>query len=127
MKGFKSIISVTIYLFFTVGILGMSRVVLQELNTGTACPKVKEIPICYVIIVCFIAALISHIINKKPYIYFVCIGFSLIVAITATVLHINGNFICPKTIIKGTPKCYYAVALLSSLLFLKILHAKNIK
>ncbi|WP_299835346.1 hypothetical protein [uncultured Tenacibaculum sp.] len=127
MKGFKSIISITIYLFFTVGFLGILRAVILQIKTGTTCPKVQEIPVCYVVFACFITALISHVTKKRSYFYFISIGFALLIATTATIMHIKGDFVCPKTLIKGTPKCYYAVALLSSLIILKILHLRDIE
>lgn len=127
MEGLKKLTSTTIYLFFSIGILATSKVVFEEINSGNACPKVKSIPICYVVLSCFILGLFSHVFKLKNYIYFVSIGIAFIIALIATILHLQGKFCCPKTIIKGTPKCYYAIGLFSSLLLLKISHSKAIK
>ncbi|SNR14559.1 hypothetical protein [Tenacibaculum jejuense] len=127
MKAFRNLISITIYLFFTVGILAISRVVVEEIKTGNACPKVQQIPVCYVMLSCFVTALTVHILNKKHYLYFITIGFAFLAATLASIMHIKGEFVCPKTIIRGTPKCYYAVGLLFSLLSLKAIHIRDIE
>lgn len=127
MKAFRNLISITIYLFFTVGILSVTRVVIEEIKTGDACPKIRNFPMCYLILTLLLIGLIIHILNKHTIIYYISIGITFVIAITATTLHLTGDFVCPKTIIKGTPKCYYAVALLSSLIILKVLHNRGIE
>ncbi|WP_442267532.1 hypothetical protein ACSIGC_07620 [Tenacibaculum sp. ZS6-P6] len=127
MKAFKSLISITIYLFFTVGVLPIINVAIEEMKNGNACPKISNFPLCYIILILFLIALISHITNKMKFIYFTSIGIAFIIATIVSILHMKGDFVCPRTFIKGTPKCYYAVGLLFSLIFLKILHIRDIE
>ncbi len=123
----RHVISLVIYFFFTVGILALVRVVVFEIKTGDICPKVLNIPICFPILSFFIIALISHITNKATYLYFICLGLAFLVALTASILHLTGHFTCPLTILKGVPKCYYAVGLLSGLIILKAIQFKEIE
>ncbi|WP_348712616.1 hypothetical protein [Tenacibaculum sp. 190524A05c] len=123
----RHVISLVIYFFFTVGILALTRTVILEIKTGNICPRVLGIPMCFPILTCFIIALITHITSRATYLYFVCIGFSFTVALTASILHIAGYFTCPLTILKGVPKCFYAVGLLSGLLILKTIQYKEIE
>ena len=123
----KHLISFVIYFFFTVGILALIRTVILELSIGNICPKVLDVPLCFPILTFFIIALISHVTNKATYLYFACIGITFTIALIASTLHILGYFKCPLTILKGVPKCYYAVGLLSGLLILKTIQFKEIE
>ncbi|MFY7671941.1 hypothetical protein ACOSP6_12720 [Tenacibaculum sp. MEBiC06402] len=124
---YKRITSLVIYFFFVVGIEAVLGVVISEYKSGNVCPKLSGIPICYVILGLFITALISHITNKWKFLYFTLLGIIFLITLVASVLHLTGNFICPQTVLKRIPKCYYALGLVSGLLLLKFLQFKEIK
>ncbi len=124
---YRQITSNVIYLFLFGGISALFRVVILEIRTGDICPKLLKIPLYYPILSLFTVALISHITNKAKTIYFIVLGIVFIITCTASTLHILGYFKCPLTILKGIPKCYYAVGLTGSLLLLKYLQFKEIE
>jgi protein-S-isoprenylcysteine O-methyltransferase Ste14 len=123
----KQITSIVIYFFFAVALYAVIGIVISEYKTGTVCPKVFNLPVCYIILVFFLIALFSHITSKASYLYFIFLGIIFIITLIASLLHLTGNFTCPQTVLKRIPKCYYALGLVSGLLILKYLQFKEIE
>ena len=116
-----------IYFFFAVAIKAVLGVVISEYKTGVVCPKLFNFPLCYVILVFFKIAFITHIISKGTYLYYTLLGIIFIITLIASILHITGKFICPQTVLKGIPKCYYALGLVTGLILLKYLQFRDIE
>lgn len=118
--------SFLVYIILVVGIIGAGGLVIEEIKTGNGCPKVLGIPMCLVILICFIIPLIIHIINKKNLFYFLFTGIAFGIAFVASILQFNNNTECPKTSY-GTPMCYYSFIIFLSLIILKVfdLRLKN--
>ena len=124
---YKQVTSIVIYFFFAVAIKAVMGVVIAEYKTGTVCPKLFNFPLCYIILVFFLIALTTHIINKGTTLYYIFLGIVLLITLIASILHISGKFVCPQTVLKGIPKCYYALGLVTGLLLLKYLQFKDIE
>lgn len=116
----QKIISSSIYILLLTGLYGAGGLVLEEFKTGDGCPKISNVPMCLVVLVCFIVAFGTHLLKKWSLLYFICTGFAGGLALVASIMEITGNAECPKTA-SGTPMCYYSLFLFSSLILLKII------
>ncbi|MCL5128145.1 hypothetical protein [Algibacter sp. L4_22] len=106
-----------------IGVYGAGGLVVEEFKTGEGCPKIMGIPMCLVILFCFLVPLIVHLLKKKNVLYFLFTGLAGSIALMASVMQFLGYAECPKTA-SGTPMCYYSLLLFSSLIVLKIYHQK---
>ena len=120
----KSIINIIIIIIFLIGIVGAGSLVLDEISTGDSCPKFGFIPACYIILACFVLPFIAHLIKKWNFIYFLGIGFALLIASVASIMQYTGNAECPRTS-GGPPMCYYSFLIFLILILLKIMYLKN--
>lgn len=116
----------TIYLIILVlaSISFLSVVVLSvsHLMNGSTCPKVLEIPACYILIFLVGFILISHLNYLKDYniLFFGGAGLTILIAIYASISHIKGTLECPKLF--GTiPMCYLSLLTFGIVTVLKII------
>ncbi len=107
-----------ILLLLSIGIAGAGTLVIEEINTGNGCPKVWNIPICIIILCCFLIPFVAHVLHRYHIAYFIATGIAVTIALIATVLQFTGQNECPKTD-TGIPMCYYSLALFVSLILLK--------
>ncbi|GAL62652.1 hypothetical protein [Algibacter lectus] len=105
------------------GVYGAGGLVVEEFKTGEGCPKIMGIPMCLVILFCFLVPLIVHLLKKWNVLYFLFTGLAGSIALVASIMQFTGNAECPKTT-SGTPMCYFSLLLFSSLIVLKIVHSK---
>ena len=107
-----------------IGVYGAGGLVVEEFKTGEGCPKIMGIPMCLVILFCFLVPLIVHLLKKKNVLYFLFTGLAGSIALMASIMQFTGHAECPETA-SGTPMCYYSLLLFSSLIALKIYHLKS--
>ena len=119
----KKITYYSILIILIIGLIGAGGLVLEEFKTGEGCPKIMHIPMCLVILICFIVPLIAHLAKKWNVLYFLFTGLAGSIALVASIMQFMGHAECPKTA-SGTPMCYYSLVLFSSLIILKIYHLK---
>ena len=119
----KKITYYSILIILIIGLIGAGGLVLEEFKTGEGCPKIMHIPMCLVILICFVIPLIAHLFKKWNLLYFLFTGLAGSIALVASIMQYTGNAQCPKTA-SGTPMCYYSLLLFSSLIILKIYHLK---
>lgn len=112
-----------IYIFLIIGILGSGSLVIEEFKTGEGCPKMMHIPMCVVILICFVVPFLIHFFKKWNLLYFLFTGLAAGIALIASVMQYTGHGECPTTS-SGTPMCYYSLLLFSSLILLKTYHLK---
>ncbi|WP_075341854.1 hypothetical protein [Tenacibaculum agarivorans] len=122
----NNILSFFIYTLLAIGIIGVSGLVVTEIQTGNGCPKILSIPMCVVILICFIAPLLSHIYKKWNFLYFFFTGSALLIATIASILQFTNNAECPKDS-NGTPMCYFSFLIFFSLILLNIFYVKSSK
>jgi len=120
----KKIPYFSILILLIIGVFGAGTLVVEEFKTGEGCPKLLNIPICIVVLICFIVPLAAHLLKKGNRLYFLFTGLAGSIALVASVMQFIGHAECPKTA-SGTPMCYYSLVLFSSLILLKIYHLKN--
>ncbi len=113
--------SITVILI--IGLIGAGGLVIDEFKTGNGCPKIIYIPMCLVILICFLVPLIVHLFIKKKILYFIFTGLAGSIALIASIMQYMGNAECPKTN-SDTPMCYYSLLLFSGLIILKLYHLK---
>ena len=113
-----------ILIIFIIGIYGVGNLAYHEFLQEEACPKLGPIPACYIVLVCFVIPLITHIFNIGKIIYFLFTGFALALAIYASIGQLLGNIHCPKTD-DGLPMCYISFVIFASLILLKIISLKK--
>jgi len=119
----KRIVEYSIFSILIIGLIGAGSLVLEEFKTGEGCPKIMHIPMCLVILICFLIPLIIHVLKKRNSLYFLFTGLAGSIALVASIMQYLGNAECPKTS-NGTPMCYYSLLLFSSLIILKIYYLK---
>jgi phosphatidylserine synthase len=120
----KKITYYSILVILIIGLFGAGGLVVEEFKTGEGCPKIMHIPMCLVILICFIVPLIAHLLKKWNVVYFLFTGLAGSIALVASIMQFTGNAECPKTA-SGTPMCYYSLLLFNSLIILKIYHLKS--
>lgn len=119
----KKITYYSILVILIIGLFGAGELVIEEFKTGEGCPKIMHIPMCLVILICFIIPLIAHLLKKWNVLYFLFTGLAGSIALMASIMQFTGNAECPKTT-SGTPMCYYSLLIFSSLIILKIYQLK---
>ena len=112
------------FIILVIGLLGAGGLVIEEFKTGDGCPKIMQIPMCLVVLICFVVPLIAHLLKKWNVLYFLFTGLAGSIALVASFMQFTGNAECPKTA-SGTPMCYYSLLLFSSLIILKIYYLKS--
>ncbi|MDO5970976.1 hypothetical protein Q4Q35_14305 [Flavivirga aquimarina] len=115
-----------ILIILIIGLFGAGGLVTEEFKTGEGCPKIMHIPMCLVILICFLIPFIAHLFKKWNILYFLFTGLASSIALVASIMQFTGHAECPKTT-SGTPMCYYSLILFSSLILLKIYHQKPTK
>nr|WP_321246129.1 hypothetical protein [uncultured Psychroserpens sp.] len=120
----EKILKYSIFIILIIGLLGAGGLVIEELKTGEGCPKIMHIPMCLVILICFLIPLIAHLLQKWNTLYFLFTGLAGSIALIASIMQYTGHAECPKTA-SGTPMCFYSLLLFSSLIILKIIHIKS--
>ena len=117
----KTILYWLVVLIAAVAVYGTFGLVANEWKVGDICPKILGIPACYIVLVCFAVALISHLIPSKSskWMYFLFVGVVTAIATTGTLGELTGTAECPKTA-SGTPMCFISLAICLSLLFSKL-------
>ncbi len=117
----KTILYWLVVLIAGIAVYGTFGLVANEWELGDICPKILGVPACYIVLVCFAVALLSHLIPFKSAnsIYFLFVGIVTAIAITGTLGELTGTAECPKTA-GGTPMCFISLAICLGLLFSKI-------
>ena len=122
----EKIVHSVISMLLILGLYVSGELVWNEIQTGFGCPKIWIIPVCVIVMLCFLIPLIVHLIKKYNTIYFLFTGLALLIAIIASVMQFNGLVECPK-LGNGTPMCYLSLLIFSILITLKILLIKTSK
>lgn len=122
----KKITYYSILVILIIGLFGAGMLVVEEFKTGDGCPKILDIPMCLVVLICFVILLIAHLLKKYNSIYFLFTGLAFLIAIVASVMQYRGLGECPK-LNNGIPMCYLSFALFSTLIILKIILIKITK
>jgi len=119
----STVIYYFIFIVLIIGLIGAGDLVAEEFKTGEGCPKILGIPMCLVILVCFIVPFVVHLLKKWNILYFVFTGLAGSIALVASIMQFTGHAECPKTT-SGTPMCYYSLLLFSLLILLKLIEQK---
>ena len=119
----KKITYYSILIILIIGLFGAGGLVIEEFKTADGCPKIMQVPMCLVVLVCFIVPLIAHLLKKWNVLYFLFAGLAGSIALVASIMQYTEHAECPKTD-SGTPMCYYSLLLFSSLIILKIYYLK---
>ncbi len=113
----KNAFSALLLLILGFAIYGTTGLVFHEWNAGDICPKIVGIPACYIVLICFVMALIGHLLSGKKgiWIFFLFVGIVTVIASTGTIGELTGTAKCPRTA-GGTPMCFISLAICLSLL-----------
>ena len=111
-----------ILLLCFVGLYGTFGLVRNEYLNGDVCPKILSIPACYIIFICFAAALISHLnlIKDGSILFWIGVLPALSIASYGSLGELVGFASCPKTS-GGIPMCFISFGFFGSLALLKLL------
>ena len=114
----NTILKYILYLIFLFGIYGAGTLVYKEIVNGDICPKILNIPACYIIMVCLVIPLIIHLIKGSNRIYFIFTGLAWSIATYGSIMQFFKIIECPKTA-EGIPMCYISFIMFSLLILLK--------
>jgi len=118
-----TITNVLLLLLLAVGFIGALKVSYENF-TGSPCPHIVMIPICYVVLVAYglmLAAMIFSPIKLKHYLFCAGWGTAFIVALAGSVSELMaGGGVCPTSgggirggsAIGSIPLCYVSLAML---------------
>ena len=123
MKNIFYVLIISILLF---AIYGSADLSMNDWEVGDVCPKILGIPACYIVLACFSAALIGHLIPRSSgnWIFFLFVGIVTLIASTGTIGELTGTAKCPRTA-GGTPMCFISLAICLSLLASKFAWLKS--
>jgi len=123
--GAKKVIFGSLFAVLAIAILGTFGLVKDEFTIGNLCPKIFGIPACYIVFVCFIIAIIVHVLhfNHNTLIFYLSIGIVSMFASYGTLGELIGFAECPKTS-NGIPMCFISLSICVVSLILKTLHIK---
>lgn len=99
-----------------IALLGFATISMREWNTGTVCPNIAGIPVCYLMTPFAILLIVSQLTQSthSKLMFWVGLLVPWTISLGATLLHLNGLAECPKA---GTyPVCYIALSLLSTII-----------
>ncbi|EDM44608.1 hypothetical protein SCB49_13590 [unidentified eubacterium SCB49] len=117
---FKKVLNSALILLFVLSILGASSLVYNEFVNNSICPKILNIPACYIIMVCFIIPLLGHLLKWNNVIYFIGTGLAFSIALYGTITQLLEIVQCPKTA-TGIPMCFISLSIFTSLIIIKTL------
>ncbi len=122
----KNIFYVLIISILLLAIYGSAGLSMNDWEVGDVCPKILGIPACYIVLACFSAALIGHLIPRSSgnWIFFLFVGIVTLIASTGTIGELTGTAKCPRTA-GGTPMCFISLAICLSLLASKFAWLKS--
>ena len=108
-----SVVSVVLAIIASLGLITMS---VWEWNTGTTCPKIAGVPICYLMTPFTILVVLSQLIDYalSKLIFWIGLLVPWTISLGATLLHLNGLAECPH--LGSYPVCYLALGLFSTLI-----------
>lgn len=109
-----------ILLFSIYGSLKLSLVDYQQKNI---CPKILEIPACYIVLLFFGLSLAVHLLQNKlkgKFWYYSFMAIPFLLALGGTITELSGTIVCPRTE-GGTPMCYISLGICTSLILLKLI------
>ncbi len=115
----KKTLNIILIMVFSLSILGASNLVYNEFINNSICPKILNIPACYIIMLCFIIPLFGHILKWSNYLYFIGTGLAFSIAFYGTIMQILEIIQCPKTS-TGIPMCFISLSIFTTLIILKI-------
>ena len=119
----KKVLDIVLTLVFVLSILGTISLVYDELVSHSICPKILNIPACYIIMFCFIVPFSTHLLKWNNYLYFIGTGLAFSIALYGTIMQTLEIIQCPKTS-TGIPMCFISLSIFTSLIILKIISLK---
>lgn len=107
-------------------IYGAGNLSLGDFNGSISCPKIANIPACYLVLLFFVLGAISHFIKNKLInkAFFFFIGAPGLLALFASIQELNVSHTCPQTS-SGIPTCFISLGLCSAILLFKFLSLKK--
>ncbi len=128
MKNSK-LLNVVLWALLILGFIGAAKVSYQNF-TGSPCPHIASIPICYVVLAAYGLMMASMLIAKsgmKHYLFCIGWGTAFVIALAGSVAEVTaGGGVCPTsagTGIRGAtsgsiPLCFASLAMLVVILIL---------
>lgn len=118
-------IIVTILLVAIYGTLELS---ITDFQNKDVCPKIMDIPACYLVLLLFVLVLLSHTIRKifvRDTWYFIFIFIPFLMALSGTLTELSGTEVCPRTS-DGIPMCFISLGICTALVLFKIIELKSV-
>lgn len=122
----KTVVYYVILVLLILGLFGAGGLVVEEFKTGDGCPKIASVPMCLVVLICFIVPFIAHLLKKYDVLYFLFTGIAFGIALIASIMQFMSYGECPK-LDNGIPMCYLSFLTFLPLIIFKIILIRLIK
>ena len=103
-------------------IFGSGSLAMSEYTKGNVCPKIFNIPACYLVLLFFLMGFLTHFSKSKLslILFFTLISMLGILALAGAIGELTGSGKCPRTS-GGMPMCYISLAICLVTLIFKYL------
>jgi len=109
-------------LVLLLAVYGAASLSYNDYKGTISCPEIGGIPACYLVVLFFVLATISHFIKHKlaTKAFYFFIGTPGLLALYASIQELNVSHTCPQTD-SGIPMCFISLGLCTTILLFKIL------
>ncbi len=99
----------------SLGVIASIILVYKEISLSNYCPRVFDIPACYIVLLSFLLVLGSVILNNK-YIFGIGTSLGLILAVWFSYNQLIGKNVCP--VFTNIPLCYVSLLTFMAIIIL---------
>lgn len=124
---FKNISFYVIITILLLAIYGSMELSITDFQEKDICPKIKGVPVCYLILFLFILVLLTHTVRKlfvRNIWYFSLLSIPFLMALSGTLTELSGIEVCPRTSF-GIPMCFISLLICTALILVKLLEMKS--
>lgn len=118
--------SIIVFAVVMIAIFGTAPLVISHWTHGEICPKILGVPACYIVLVCFLTGLTTHLFSSKKanLFFFIFISLVTLIASYGTMGELFGFAECPRTS-SGIPMCFISMSICVTLIISKSLYIRS--
>jgi hypothetical protein len=123
----KGKLAKAILIISAVGILFSIYLVISEILAPGYCPRIFQIPACFIVLFSFVCVLVSVFMSGNLFnlvLFFTGADIGIILAVWFSCNQITGLEECPRLF--GLPLCFGSLAMFASLIIIKVKEIKKI-
>lgn len=112
----------------SVGLVGVSLISYGQFSGDSNCPQLGPLPICYVILACYAAVLISAFVaeSKRAWLFWPGWIGVFVAAAFGSSMELAGQVTCPRSA-SGIPTCYFSLLMATAIVALYLWANRNVE